>query len=78
MEACIAGGVHYLDITAEFNVYALAESLSNAAARAGVMLLPGVGGTSCPAIASPFARSRRSAIPGACRPAGGRRDVAAR
>lgn len=43
MEACIAGGVHYLDITAEFNVYALAEALSERAAAAGVMLLPGVG-----------------------------------
>lgn len=26
MEACIACGVHYLDITAEYKVYALAES----------------------------------------------------
>jgi short subunit dehydrogenase-like uncharacterized protein len=43
MEACIASGVHYLDITAEYKVYALAESLSERAAAAGVMLLPGVG-----------------------------------
>ena len=43
MEACLATGAHYLDITAEFNVYALAESLSHAAEQAGVMLLPGVG-----------------------------------
>jgi len=43
IEACLATGAHYLDITAEFNVYALAESLSDAAAKAGVMLLPGVG-----------------------------------
>ena len=43
MEACIAGGVHYLDVTAEYRVYALAESLSERAAAAGVMLLPGVG-----------------------------------
>lgn len=43
MEACIAGGVHYLDITAEFKVYALAEAWSERAASAGVMLLPGVG-----------------------------------
>lgn len=43
MEACIDSGVHYLDITAEFKVYALAESLSKKAAAASVMLLPGLG-----------------------------------
>lgn len=43
MQACIEAGVHYLDITAEFNVYALAEAWSERAAAAGVMLLPGVG-----------------------------------
>lgn len=43
MQACIACGVHYMDITAEFNVYALAEAWSQKAAAAGVMLLPGVG-----------------------------------
>ncbi|PLY45340.1 hypothetical protein CSZ94_04615 [Janthinobacterium sp. ROICE36] len=43
MEACIACGVHYLDITAEYKVYAWAEACSERAAAAGVMLLPGVG-----------------------------------
>jgi len=43
MEACIDAGVHYLDITAEYKVYALAESLAPRAAAAEVMLLPGVG-----------------------------------
>ncbi|RRN63881.1 trans-acting enoyl reductase family protein [Caulobacter sp. 602-1] len=43
IEACLATGAHYLDITAEFNVYALAEALSDAATKAGAMLLPGVG-----------------------------------
>ena len=43
MAACIAVGAHYLDITAEFKVYALAEEWSQRAADAGVMLLPGVG-----------------------------------
>ncbi|NGZ85928.1 saccharopine dehydrogenase family protein [Duganella aceris] len=43
MEACIAVGAHYLDITAEFKVYELAEEWSQRAADAGVMLLPGVG-----------------------------------
>ena len=43
MKACIAQGIHYLDITAEINVYRLAESLGDMAARAGSMLMPGVG-----------------------------------
>jgi len=43
MRACIEASVHYLDITAEINVYRLAESLGTHASRAGVMLLPGVG-----------------------------------
>ena len=34
MKACIAQGIHYLDITAEINVYRLAESLGDVAARA--------------------------------------------
>jgi short subunit dehydrogenase-like uncharacterized protein len=43
MRACIAAGVHYLDIAAEINVYRLAEQLGAQAAEAGVMLLPGAG-----------------------------------
>ena len=43
MRACIEAGVHDLDITAEINVYRLAESPGTHASRAGVMLLPGVG-----------------------------------
>ncbi|MEX3772555.1 trans-acting enoyl reductase family protein [Pseudomonas sp. MYb118] len=43
MRACIECGVDYLDITAEINVYRLAEQLGAEAASAGVMLLPGVG-----------------------------------
>lgn len=43
MRACITQGVHYLDITAEINVYRLAESLHDLASTARVMLLPGVG-----------------------------------
>lgn len=43
MQACIEAGVDYLDITAEINVYRLAEQLGAKAAEAGVMLLPGVG-----------------------------------
>ncbi|OYQ08361.1 hypothetical protein B7L09_23200 [Pseudomonas mandelii] len=40
MRACLEAGVDYLDITAEINVYRLAERLGE---DAGVMLLPGVG-----------------------------------
>jgi short subunit dehydrogenase-like uncharacterized protein len=43
MQACIGTGVDYLDITAEINVYRLAESLGSEAAGRRVMLMPGVG-----------------------------------
>ncbi|MBS7414770.1 saccharopine dehydrogenase family protein [Pseudomonas syringae] len=43
MRACIKAGVDYLDITAEINVYRLAERLGAEAAANQVMLLPGVG-----------------------------------
>jgi short subunit dehydrogenase-like uncharacterized protein len=45
MRACIAGGVHYLDIAAELDSYRLAEELDAQARSAGVMLLPGSGGS---------------------------------
>ncbi|MCX5580079.1 saccharopine dehydrogenase family protein [Kaistia terrae] len=45
MRACIAAGVHYLDIAAELDSYQLAEKLDQAATVAGVMLLPGSGGS---------------------------------
>ncbi|WP_460949809.1 saccharopine dehydrogenase family protein [Pseudomonas marginalis] len=43
IHACIKAGVDYLDITAEINVYRLAERLGVQAAANQVMLLPGVG-----------------------------------
>jgi len=43
MQACIKAGVDYLDITAEINVYRLAERSGAQAAEHNVMLLPGVG-----------------------------------
>lgn len=43
MRTCIKAGVDYLDITAEINVYRLAERLGAEAASEHVMLLPGVG-----------------------------------
>jgi short subunit dehydrogenase-like uncharacterized protein len=45
MRASIAAGVHYLDIAAELDSYQLAEKLDEAATAAGVMLLPGSGGS---------------------------------
>ncbi|MEV0111137.1 saccharopine dehydrogenase NADP-binding domain-containing protein [Nocardia sp. NPDC050799] len=43
VRAALASGVHYLDTTAEFSVYALAESVGADAVRAGVMVMSGVG-----------------------------------
>jgi short subunit dehydrogenase-like uncharacterized protein len=43
MEACIQFKVHYIDITAEVDIYRLAESKDAAAQAAGIMLLSGAG-----------------------------------
>jgi short subunit dehydrogenase-like uncharacterized protein len=45
VEACLAAGVHYLDITGEIAVFeaVLAPARAEAARRAGIALLPGVG-----------------------------------
>ena len=45
MRAAIGQRVHYLDVAAELDSYRLAEELDPAARRAGVMLLPGSGGS---------------------------------
>jgi short subunit dehydrogenase-like uncharacterized protein len=45
MRACIRHGVHYLDVAAELDSYRLAEALDAEAKAAGVMLLPGSGGS---------------------------------
>ncbi|MBI1187832.1 MAG: hypothetical protein GC206_10990 [Alphaproteobacteria bacterium] len=45
MRAAIRGGVHYLDIAAKLDSYRLAGELDDAAQAAGVMLLPGSGGS---------------------------------
>ncbi|NIP57212.1 MAG: NAD(P)H-binding protein, partial [Gemmatimonadetes bacterium] len=42
-EACLAAGVHYLDITGEIEVFEALAGLDGAARETGVMLLPGVG-----------------------------------
>jgi len=41
--ACLAAGVHYLDITGEISVFANAHKQADAARRADVVLIPGVG-----------------------------------
>ncbi len=43
IKACLAEGVHYLDITGEIPVFARAHRLSEEAARCDVLLVPGVG-----------------------------------
>lgn len=43
MRACIGAGAHYLDITGEISAFKLAHSLSQAAADAEVLLMPGTG-----------------------------------
>ncbi|KRE09286.1 hypothetical protein ASE63_21490 [Bosea sp. Root381] len=45
MRAAIAAGIHYLDVAAELDSYLLAEKLDADASAAGVMLLPGSGGS---------------------------------
>lgn len=45
MAAAIRSGVHYLDTAAELDSYYLAEALDEKAEAAGVMLLPGSGGS---------------------------------
>jgi short subunit dehydrogenase-like uncharacterized protein len=45
MTTAIRAGVHYLDIAAELDSYQLAEKLDDEARAAGVMLLPGGGGS---------------------------------
>jgi short subunit dehydrogenase-like uncharacterized protein len=45
MRAAIRNGTHYLDIAAELDSYRLAEQLDAEAKTAGVMLLPGSGGS---------------------------------
>jgi short subunit dehydrogenase-like uncharacterized protein len=43
MEACLTHRVHYLDITAEVDIYRLAEIKNEAALAAGIMVLSGAG-----------------------------------
>ena len=74
MRACIEAGIDYLDITAEINIYRLAERLGAEAASQHVMLLPGVGWDVVPTdslavhvakrVEQPFALSIALQVPG--------------
>src|SRR3954468_12768450 len=43
VRACIAAGAHYLDITGEFPVFERVMATTDAASRAGVTIIPGLG-----------------------------------
>ncbi|MFE2974575.1 saccharopine dehydrogenase family protein [Streptomyces sp. NPDC059258] len=43
MDACITQGVHYLDTTAEYEVFDAARTRDTAAREAGIMVMPGTG-----------------------------------
>jgi short subunit dehydrogenase-like uncharacterized protein len=43
LESCLKSGIHYLDITGEIEVFALAQSLHQQALDKNIMLLPGTG-----------------------------------
>ena len=74
MAACLEAKVDYLDITAEINIYRLAEQLGPDAAASDVMLLPGVGWDVVPTdslaahvaqrVANPVALSLALQVPG--------------
>jgi short subunit dehydrogenase-like uncharacterized protein len=41
--ACLKAGTHYLDITGEYQVFEMLFGLNEAAVKAGILLMPGVG-----------------------------------
>lgn len=43
LEACLAEGVHYLDITGEIDVFAACHARSDEASKRGILVVPGVG-----------------------------------
>lgn len=47
-DACLAAGTHYVDVTAENQVFADLQKKDQAAREAGVMLLPGMGAGGAP------------------------------
>ncbi|WP_211282634.1 saccharopine dehydrogenase family protein [Amycolatopsis keratiniphila] len=63
MDACLDSGVHYLDTTAEFDTFVLAESLDRRASRAGIMLMSGTGWDVVPCDCLALHTARRVAEP---------------
>ncbi|WIX98259.1 saccharopine dehydrogenase NADP-binding domain-containing protein [Amycolatopsis mongoliensis] len=63
LEACLAAGAHYLDTTAEFDTFTLAESLDSRATQAGVMLMSGTGWDVVPSDCLALHTARRTAEP---------------
>jgi short subunit dehydrogenase-like uncharacterized protein len=63
MQAAVQSRTHYLDTTAEFAVYQLAASMDEAAKRAGVMVMSGVGWDVVPTDALALHTARRVANP---------------
>ena len=63
MDAAIEAGVHYLDTTAEFGTFALAQSKDAEASRAGVMIMSGTGWDVVPSDSLALHTARR--VPGA-------------
>lgn len=63
MEACLAASVHYLDTTAEFDTFTLAESLDSRATRAGIMLMSGTGWDVVPSDCLALHTARRATQP---------------
>jgi len=43
IEACLRNKTHYIDITGEIEVYEMAKQYDEAAKKAGIMIMPGVG-----------------------------------
>ena len=63
VDACLARGVHYLDITGEIPVFEAIHARSDEATRAGCVLMPGVGFDVVPSDC--LAASLAAALPGA-------------
>ncbi|HWM84728.1 MAG TPA: NAD(P)H-binding protein [Kofleriaceae bacterium] len=63
LDACLAAGVHYLDITGEISVFEACHGRGDEAARAGCVVIPGVGFDVVPSDC--LAASLARALPGA-------------
>lgn len=64
VRACLASSTHYLDVTGEIDVFEDVLARADAARRAGVALIPGVGFDVVPTDC--LARALHARLPGAC------------